>query len=151
MYLDAVMPANGESLAGVATKLMDATHAQARMVDGVELVLFPGTEAIPGYGVTDPDALAWLEARLTPHPWKCFAQPLRLTNEEALWEIPQSVICTTSLLAFRKDRMGRALSAGRVWDIDTGHDLMITEPDWVADKLLRVAHCVKVRRSRRRS
>lgn len=30
-------------------------------------------------------------------------------------------------------------SEGRVWDIDTGHDLMLTEPDWVAEKLLLLA------------
>jgi hypothetical protein len=33
----------------------------------------------------------------------------------------------------------RARDAGRLWDIDTGHDLMITEPQAVADLLLRLA------------
>ena len=28
---------------------------------------------------------------------------------------------------------------GRVWDIDTGHDLTITEPEKVSGHLLRVA------------
>jgi hypothetical protein len=35
--------------------------------------------------------------------------------------------------------MGRARAAGRLWDIDTGHDLMITEPKAVADALMAVA------------
>ena len=35
--------------------------------------------------------------------------------------------------------MGKARAAGRLWDIDTGHDLMITEPRAVADALLKVA------------
>jgi hypothetical protein len=35
--------------------------------------------------------------------------------------------------------MGKARAAGRLWDIDTGHDLMITEPRAVADALLEVA------------
>jgi hypothetical protein len=26
-----------------------------------------------------------------------------------------------------------------VWDIDTGHDLMLTEPQWVTDRLLDLA------------
>ena len=136
VYLDAAMPVNGESLADVSPQMMDATFANHRVVDGVELVLFPGTEALPNYGVTDPDDVAWMAERLTPHPWKCFTQPLVLTNEDELWEIPQSVICCTSLLRARGDgpRMARARDAGRVWDIDTGHDLMITEPDWVADR-----------------
>jgi hypothetical protein len=32
-----------------------------------------------------------------------------------------------------------ARAAGRLWDIDTGHDLMITEPQQVTDALLAVA------------
>jgi hypothetical protein len=32
----------------------------------------------------------------------------------------------------------RRVSDGRVWDLDTGHDMMLTEPVWVADKLLSV-------------
>ena len=33
----------------------------------------------------------------------------------------------------------RRVTAGRLWDIDTGHDLMITEPGRVADALAAVA------------
>ena len=138
VYLDAATPVNGESLADIAAPLMDAARRTARVVDGVELVLFPGTEPMPNYGVTEPDDIAWMAERLTPHPWKCFEQPLRLTNEAALWDIPQTHIVCTSTLAFRDPaRMERA--AGRVWDVDTGHDLMITEPAAVAELLLRVA------------
>lgn len=72
-----------------------AARASARVVDGVELVLFPGTEPLQNYGVTDPADIAWMKERLTPHPSACFEQPLRLTNEEALWAIPQSqIVCT---------------------------------------------------------
>ena len=35
--------------------------------------------------------------------------------------------------------MDRARSEGRLWDIDTEHDLMITEPEKVADALLAIA------------
>jgi pimeloyl-ACP methyl ester carboxylesterase len=140
VYLDAAMPVNGESLTDIAAPLMEAARRDLREIDGVELVLFPGTEPIPNYGVTDPDDIAWMTARLTPHPWKCFTQPLRLSNEAALWEIPQSVICCTSNLAFRDPaRMEPARTAGRVWAIDTGHDLMISEPEAVTELLLRVA------------
>ena len=33
---------------------------------------------------------------------------------------------------------GRGQTAG-LWDLDTGHDMMITEPGWVAEKLMLVA------------
>jgi pimeloyl-ACP methyl ester carboxylesterase len=140
VYLDAATPANGQSLADLAAPLMSAARAQARVVDGVELVLHPGTEPIPNYGVTDPDAIAWMSERLTPHPFRCFEQPLRLTNEAAVRKIPETQIVCTSTLATRDPaRMEPARAAGRLWDIDTGHDLMITEPEKVAELLLRVA------------
>ena len=61
------------------------------------------------YGVTDPDDLAWMAERLTPHPWKCFEQPLELTNEDALWAIPQyHIVCTSTLATRDKDLLDRA-------------------------------------------
>ena len=35
--------------------------------------------------------------------------------------------------------MDRARAEGRLWTIDTGHDLMITEPGLVTDALLEIA------------
>ena len=140
VYLDAATPVNGQSLVDIAGPLMRAARAQGRVVDGVELVLFAGTEPLPHYGVTDPDDIAWMDERLTPHPWTCFEQPLRLTNEAALWAIPQShIVCTSTLATRDPASMGAARAAGRLWDIDTGHDLMITEPEAVAALLLKAA------------
>ena len=137
VYLDAANPVGGESLVVHSGPAILAARVSARVVDGVELVLFPGTEPLPNYGVSDPDDIAWMEGRLTPHPWACFEQPLLLENEAALWAIPQTqIVCTVTLPLRDPERMARA--AGRVWDIDTGHDLMITEPERVAELLLRV-------------
>ena len=140
VYLDAANPGNGQSLADIAAPLMDAAYQSMRVVDGVELVLFPGTEPMPNYGVTDPDDIAWMAERLTPHPWKCFTQPLVLTNEGAIAAIPQFHIVCTSTLAFRDPAlMDPARAEGRLWDVDTGHDLMISEPTATADALAGVA------------
>jgi hypothetical protein len=90
--------------------------------------------------VSDPDDLAFMAERLTPHPWACFDQPLQLTNEDALWAIPQyHVVCTSTVATRDPDLMARARAEGRLWDIDTGHDLMLTEPEKTADALLQVA------------
>jgi pimeloyl-ACP methyl ester carboxylesterase len=134
VYLDAANPVNGEALADISPAQMRAARAAGKTVDGVELVLWPGTEPIPHYGLTDPDDIAWTTARLTPHPYQCFTQPLRLTNEAALRDIPQThIVCTNTLPHRDPTRM-----PGQVWDIDTGHDLMISEPKAVADLLARV-------------
>ena len=120
--------------------VLDAARAQGRVVDGIELVLFPGTDPLQFYGVKDPKQIAWMKPKLTPHPWKCFEQKLQLTNEAATAKIPQTHICCSSTMPGRDRAKLEALSNGRLWEIDTGHDLMITEPEAVAKMLLRVAH-----------
>ena len=35
--------------------------------------------------------------------------------------------------------IAEARAAGRLWHIDTGHDLMVTEPAFVADALQQIA------------
>jgi hypothetical protein len=122
-----------------ARAIMDGLRAGMQVVDGVELVMFPSVEMAHRLGVTNPEDVAWLVERLTPHPWRAFAQPLRLTNEAALWKIPQThIVCTSTLATRDRARMER-LTEGRVWDIDTGHNLMMTEPRKTADALLRIA------------
>jgi pimeloyl-ACP methyl ester carboxylesterase len=141
VYLDAANPAGGQSLVDVAGPNITAIRPLGQVVGGVELVLLPGVpDASTLYGVTDAGDLAWMAERLTAHPWKCFEQPLQLTNEAALWAIPQyHIVCTATLATRDPELMGKARAAGRLWDIDTGHDLMITEPRAVADALLEIA------------
>ena len=139
VYLDAPTPVNGQSLADVTSPRMEEVRRKGEFVDGVEVVLQPSLEPMPTYGVTDPDQIAWLAPKLTPHPYKCFDQKLRLTNEAQLWEIPQTqIVCTNTLPHRDPAHLARARDAGRLWDIDTGHDLMISEPETVAELLLRV-------------
>jgi pimeloyl-ACP methyl ester carboxylesterase len=140
VYLDAATPINGQSLVDVAGPVIEAVRPMGEVVDGLELVLLPAPDAGLLYGVTDPADLAWMADRLTGHPWQCFEQPLRLTNEAALWAIPQyHIVCTSTLATRDRDLMATARERGRLWDIDTGHDLMITQPRAVADALLEVA------------
>lgn len=139
VYLDAANPVNGQSLVDVAGPLMAMARTGGRVVDGIELVLFPGDDPMHFYGVTDPEQIAWMKPKLTPHPWQCFEQKLVLTNEDAVWKIPQThIVCTSTLPGRDLDKLN-ASSDGRVWDIDTGHDLMITEPERVSEMLLRLA------------
>jgi len=139
VYLDAANPENGQSLVDLAGPFILAAREKARVVDGVELVLYPGEDPLNFYGITDPRQVAWMKPKLTPHPWKCFEQKLVLNNEAAMRRIPQShIICTAHMPGHDIDRL-KTLAEGRVWDIDTGHDLMISEPEAVATLLLRLA------------
>jgi pimeloyl-ACP methyl ester carboxylesterase len=140
VFLDAATPTNGQSLVDVAGPVIEAVRPDGRVVDGIELVLLPSPEAGLLYGVTDPNDLAWMADRLTGHPWKCFEQKLDLTNEAAFRAIPQyHIVCTSTLATRDPDLVAQARAEDRLWDIDTGHDLMITEPEAVAELLERVA------------
>ena len=139
VFLDAATPQNAQSLVDVAGPLMLAARTGGRVVDGVELVLYPGEDPMHFFGLKDPQQIAWIKPKLTPHPWKCFEQKLWLTNEAAMRRIPQTHIVCTSTLRGRDVALLKASSDGRVWDIDTGHDLMISEPETVAEMLLRLA------------
>jgi pimeloyl-ACP methyl ester carboxylesterase len=139
VYLDAANPVNGQSLVDVAGPMMRAARNQGRVVDGIELVLFRDADAVRYYGVTDPDDFAWMVERLTPHPRACFEQPLLLSSSTAYSTIPQyHIVCTSTLATRDRDMMDGARAAGRLWDIDTGHDLMITEPEAVASALMQI-------------
>ena len=62
-----------------------------------------------------------------------------LRNEAITRGIPQTHIVCTDTLATRDVEALREAAEGRLWDIDTGHDLMISEPGKVAELLLRIA------------
>ena len=138
VYLDAANPRNGQSLVDVAGPMMQFARTMGETRDGIELVLLPEKTPPQFYGVTDPTQIAWMQAKLSPHPWKCFETPLDLRNEAVLWAIPQTHLICSSTRESRAESLTAPYS-GPIHDIDTGHDLMLTQPDWVAARLLDIA------------
>jgi pimeloyl-ACP methyl ester carboxylesterase len=140
VYLDAANPRNGQSLVDVAGPTLELARPSGKVVDGIELVLLPAAGAGAFYGVEDPEDLAWMDERLTAQPWRCFEQPLQLRDEEAVGAVPQfHIVCESTLLSRSPSLIERARAEGHLWHVDTGHDLMITEPDFVADALVEIA------------
>ena len=80
VYLDSMEPKDGQSMVDIAGPFMAAAQLDSRTIDGVQMCLFPSDETLPYYGVVDPETLEWMRERLTPHPVRCFQQPLTLTN-----------------------------------------------------------------------
>jgi pimeloyl-ACP methyl ester carboxylesterase len=139
VFLNAATPVNHQSLADLGAACSHRARDGVRVVDGIELVGFPGEDPLHFYEVRDPEKIAWMETKLTPQPWRCFEQRLNLVNEDELWKIPQTHIVCTSSWSFRDRALIERLAQGRVFELDTGHDLMITEPAKVADLLARAA------------
>lgn len=139
VYLDAAYPQDGESLHEHAFESIDATRQAMYQINGADVVMKPEPFYAGFFGIQDPELADWTNARLTPQPWQCFAQKLDLRGEAAMRAIPESHLICSSTIPGRDMEQLRANSDGRVWDIDTGHDLMLTEPQWVADRLEEIA------------
>ncbi|MEZ5744800.1 MAG: alpha/beta fold hydrolase [Sphingomonadaceae bacterium] len=135
VFLDGAIPLNGEALVDVSPGLL-ALAGTTRTVDGVELGLWPDEAATMIYGLNGCQYEQWAMARLTPHPWKTVLDPLFLTNPDAVAALPRTIINCPASLANRPDTIrSRWSKAERVWEIDTGHDLMLTEPEETARML----------------
>ena len=141
VYLDAAYPQDGESLHEHAFAMIDPTRHGMYVENGVELVMKPDPSHPGFFGIHDPALAQWTYERLSPQPWACFAQKLTLRNEAAMRAIPESHLICTSTIPGRDMALLRERAQGRVWDIDTGHDLMLTEPEWVTEKLDLIARC----------
>ncbi len=139
VYLDAAYPKDGESLHEHAFANIDPLRSMTYVEKGVDLVMKPDPMHPAFFGIHDPELAQWTFERLTPQPWKCFSQKLVFHNEVAMRAIPESHIICTSTKPGRDMALITTRSQGRVWDIDTGHDLMLTEPDWIAARLEDVA------------
>lgn len=136
VYLDAAIPCDGEALVDVSPGLLRLAGT-TRMMDGVELGLWPDDPQTTGiYGLAGSPHEAWAMARLTPHPWKTVTDRLRLERPIEIATIPRTIINCPCSLANRPDgQRHRWLQAERVWEIDTSHAVMLTEPERVAAML----------------
>jgi pimeloyl-ACP methyl ester carboxylesterase len=140
VFLDGPHPRDGEALVDASPGAGPALEWQKQVIDGVELVLFPTPEILGMFGIVAPDDLAWATPLLTPHPLRSFHEKLRLADPAAVAVIPRTAIeCTESMARRHALMAARAREADRLWEIDTGHDLMISEPGQTAAMLLRIA------------
>jgi pimeloyl-ACP methyl ester carboxylesterase len=140
VYLDAAYVPDGVSVADAFGGGLDALRAAGRTADGIELVLVPTPDGGPYFGVSDPGDQAWMAGRLTAFPWRCFAQPLHLADADAVATLPTfHVVCTAGASNADPVVMEEARADGRLWELPTHHEAMISEPEKLAAALLEIA------------
>ncbi|QGF24707.1 alpha/beta fold hydrolase [Raineyella fluvialis] len=148
VYLDAVVPRDGQSMASAAHLGALLRYAARRHGDGWRVN--PPGERRPGKGglfdVTREPDLGLVRSRVTPQPLKTFLQTLHLSHPEALAAIPRTFIeCTDrgAAVALMRRIMRRALPQyGPGWErrtLRSGHDAMIIAPQELALLLLEVS------------
>jgi pimeloyl-ACP methyl ester carboxylesterase len=108
--------------------------------------LAAGGSTVPPYppeafGVTDPEDAAWLERRLTPHPMRCYTDPIVLEHPLANGARTTYIACTEPWYPSLAPSRKRAKEApGWQWrEIAAGHDVMVTAPDLLTAALAEIA------------
>jgi pimeloyl-ACP methyl ester carboxylesterase len=133
VYLDAFVGAAGEAARDLLPERVARHWAESAAGPGLGWLVPVRDLAV--LGVTEPEDTGWLAPRLTPHPWKTYTDPLRLTG--AADAVPATFIeCVAWLRVFRaQGERARALG-WPVHELDTGHEAMVTAPRDLAGILL---------------
>jgi pimeloyl-ACP methyl ester carboxylesterase len=140
VYLDAAYVPSGSSVADAFGGGLDALRAAGTTVDEIEVILVPTADGGPYFGVTDPADQGWMAGRLTAFPWQCFAQPLHLDDPDAVAALPTfHIVCTAGASNADPLVMAQARANGRLWELATHHEAMISEPEQLAAALLEIA------------
>ncbi|WP_406689610.1 alpha/beta hydrolase [Saccharopolyspora sp. ID03-671] len=146
IYLDAMVPEDGETAADVMPQAKKAIDFALRSESGFRVPPpVDGFASATGeglFGVTDPDDLAWLRSMLSDQSVGALQQPVRLDNP-ATRAIPRAHIhCTDVPEDFDRRPVPSVQPNGSpavVHELPTGHDCMITMPGEVARLLVDLA------------
>jgi pimeloyl-ACP methyl ester carboxylesterase len=135
VYLDGSVPCDGESNNDVVGPRI-AEQLRSAAQSGGQGWMVPADPAVAD-GL--PHATrAWVQQRLTPHPLRCFEEPVRLRSTAA-GALPRAFVRTTQSALY--DRLlERARASG--WccrEFTGGHYAMLTEPRALAAVLAELA------------
>ncbi|MEX2520920.1 MAG: alpha/beta fold hydrolase, partial [Paracoccaceae bacterium] len=127
VYLDATLVFGGET--PLQGNPPDVVAFRRRMAadspGGLTLPPPPAAEM----GVTDPADAAWLQAKMTPHPFRTFETKLEIAGPPGAGKPARYITCADPLYAPLATSRTRARALG--WpmpELATGHDAMITAP-----------------------
>ncbi|MFF0159932.1 alpha/beta fold hydrolase [Streptomyces sp. NPDC005263] len=142
VYLDAMVPEDGESAADVQPAAQALIDQAAQSDSGWRVPPLPELPPPFGlFGVTDRADVAWLRTMLSDQPVRCLQQPVHLDNP-AVNTIPRTHIhCAVKPEGIPRRSVPAIQPNGgpaQVWELPTGHDCMITMPVELANLLLKL-------------
>jgi pimeloyl-ACP methyl ester carboxylesterase len=136
VYLDAFVGEDGETAVSLQPETVAHHWTESAAEQGFGWLV--PVRKLEVLGVTDPADVDWLTPRLTPHPWKTYTDPLRLTG--AADRVPAAFVECVSWMRVFQSQAERARAKGwPVHELATGHEAMVTAPQELADVLLRLA------------
>jgi hypothetical protein len=94
------------------------------------------------FGVTKPEDVAWASRHVVKHPYQTMSQPIKLTNESAFNRLPKTFVYCSSPPTGSFHQFAAKLRNDPAWqffEMKTGHDVMIIDPEGLAKVLLQTA------------
>ena len=136
VHLDAFVGDDGEAAEALLPETV--AHHWAESAAGPGFGWLVPVRTLSVLGVTEEADVAWLLPKLTPHPWRTYTDPLRLTG--AVDSVPAAFIECVSWMRVFRGHADRARERGwPVRELETGHEAMVTAPKALADVLLDLA------------
>jgi pimeloyl-ACP methyl ester carboxylesterase len=142
VYFDAAVPEPGQTIfdvLGEDAPVPEGFRQQAAEYDGISVppVMFSAAD----FGVTDTEDAAWVDRRMTPHPLRCFEEPVPVGDGFASVK-HKTFVRAEKFLQPAFPRLVAKFERDPGWNTvrwDTGHDVMITMPNECIDLLKEAA------------
>lgn len=137
VYLDALVVQAGRSALSVFPPEVQRERSRTIDAEGWRMAIPEASK----FGVSDPQQVAWLERRLTPHPLKAYTEPLALTHGLGNGLRKTYVAVTDPAyapLANVRDWV-RTQPDWEYRELQAGHDAMLTSPEALAALLCELA------------
>jgi pimeloyl-ACP methyl ester carboxylesterase len=136
VYLDAVVPRDGESLYDRAPAAVKA-HFEEQACAAGDGWLVPPAAATQLLGLKCDEDLHWVAPRLTPHPIRTFREAVRLRTDVP--PVPRTYINCIGDKPLGQPRTAQAEGIEDYHELRTGHDAMVTMPQEVTELLRKAA------------
>jgi pimeloyl-ACP methyl ester carboxylesterase len=132
VYLDAFVPEDAQSLYDLLSVETRAAFRGTATVSGDTRVLPP--PPLSRWGVTSPEDVAWMSARVRPQPEATFEQSVRLSCPPSRGRVCTYISCVSDQKPHYSEtaRRVRGTSGWRSRDIQSGHDPFVTHPEQLA-------------------
>ncbi len=137
VYLDAFVPKDGQSI----SDLRPEARNRRETLEG-ETWLMPPSDPTR-YGITDAADIAWVRQRLTPMPLLTHQESIRVPEGRAELLPRTYIVCTGGRNTFHSTAQEAKEQGWNYYELETGHDAMITMPDQLSNILVTVARSTR--------
>jgi pimeloyl-ACP methyl ester carboxylesterase len=136
IYLDAHVPNDGDSMCGLIGPEVEARLKARVDGEGFGWIMPPSPAA--AFGTSPADGAQWIDRMSTPMPWKCYAEPIKLSGAIDAIGDKAYIRCSLHDRPYFKAAADRHRGAPgwRVRDLPAAHNVMITHPELLAETLL---------------